>query len=106
MFARIARVDRPLVLLNLLLLLSVTVIPFTTGLLAGYLGPVWSYALMRLTDVMITIPVLVIAAVKRLTFSYATAALLSASSESSPFGSASTICRRCTREVRGRKLTR
>jgi uncharacterized membrane protein len=37
MFERIARVDRPLVLLNLLLLLSVTVIPFTTGLLAGYL---------------------------------------------------------------------
>jgi len=37
MFERIARVDRPLVLLNLLLLLSVTVTPFTTGLLAGYL---------------------------------------------------------------------
>jgi uncharacterized membrane protein len=37
MFERIARVDRPLVLLNLLLLLCVTVIPFTTGLLAGYL---------------------------------------------------------------------
>jgi len=37
MFERIASVDRPLVLLNLLLLLSVTVIPFTTGLLAGYL---------------------------------------------------------------------
>ncbi len=37
MFERIARVDRPLVLLNLVLLLSVTVIPFTTGLLAGYL---------------------------------------------------------------------
>jgi uncharacterized membrane protein len=36
MFERIARADRPLVLLNLLLL-SVTVIPFTTGLLAGYL---------------------------------------------------------------------
>jgi uncharacterized membrane protein len=37
MFGRIERVDRPLVLLNLLVLLSVTVIPFTTGLLAGYL---------------------------------------------------------------------
>ena len=37
MFERIARVDRPLVLLNLLLLMSVTVIPFTTGLLASYL---------------------------------------------------------------------
>jgi uncharacterized membrane protein len=37
MFERIARVDRPLVLLNLLLLLCVTAIPFTTGLLAGYL---------------------------------------------------------------------
>jgi len=37
MFERIAGVDRPLVLLNLVLLLSVTVIPFTTGLLAAYL---------------------------------------------------------------------
>jgi uncharacterized membrane protein len=37
MFERIGSVDRPLALLNLLLLLSVTVIPFTTGLLAGYL---------------------------------------------------------------------
>jgi uncharacterized membrane protein len=37
MFERITRVDRPLVLLNLVLLLNVTVMPFTTGLLAGYL---------------------------------------------------------------------
>jgi uncharacterized membrane protein len=37
MFERVAHVDRPLVLLNLLLLLNVTVIPFTTGLLADYL---------------------------------------------------------------------
>ncbi len=31
------------------------------GLLAGYLGPVWSYALMRLTDVFLSIPPLVLA---------------------------------------------
>jgi uncharacterized membrane protein len=37
MFERIARIDRTLVLLNLLLLLSVTAIPFPTGLLASYL---------------------------------------------------------------------
>jgi uncharacterized membrane protein len=37
MFERIARVDRTLVMLNLLLLMSVTFIPFPTGLLASYL---------------------------------------------------------------------
>jgi uncharacterized membrane protein len=37
MFERISRVDRTLVLLNLLLLMSVTFIPFPTGLLASYL---------------------------------------------------------------------
>ncbi len=37
MFERIARVDRGLVMLNLLLLMSVTAIPFPTGLLASYL---------------------------------------------------------------------
>jgi uncharacterized membrane protein len=37
MFERIARVDRTLVLLNLLLLMTVTAIPFPTGLLASYL---------------------------------------------------------------------
>jgi peptide/nickel transport system permease protein len=31
------------------------------GLLAGYLGPVWSYALMRLTDVFLSVPPLVLA---------------------------------------------
>lgn len=31
------------------------------GLLAGYLGPAWSYALMRLTDVFLSIPPLVLA---------------------------------------------
>jgi uncharacterized membrane protein len=41
MFDRIVRVDRALVLLNLLLLMSVTAIPFPTKLLASYLreGP-------------------------------------------------------------------
>jgi uncharacterized membrane protein len=41
MFERIARVDRPLVYLNLLLLMTVTAIPFPTKLLATYLrsGP-------------------------------------------------------------------
>jgi uncharacterized membrane protein len=37
MFERIVRVDRVLVLLNLLLLMSVTAIPFPTKLLASYL---------------------------------------------------------------------
>ena len=37
MFERIVRVDRPLVLLNLVLLMVVTLIPFPTHLLAGYL---------------------------------------------------------------------
>jgi uncharacterized membrane protein len=41
MFVRIAHVDRTLVFLNLLLLMTVTAIPFPTRLLAGYLheGP-------------------------------------------------------------------
>jgi uncharacterized membrane protein len=37
MFERIVRVDRTLVLLNLVLLMTVTFIPFPTGLLASYL---------------------------------------------------------------------
>lgn len=37
MFERIRRVDTTLVLLNLLLLLAVTVVPFTTALLGSYL---------------------------------------------------------------------
>ncbi len=38
MFRHIRRVDNPLLLLNLLLLLGVTAVPFTTVLLAGYVG--------------------------------------------------------------------
>jgi len=38
MFSHIHRVDNPLLLLNLLLLLGVTAVPFTTVLLAGYVG--------------------------------------------------------------------
>ncbi len=47
--------------------MAVVVLAITTpigvviGLLAGYLGPVWSYALMRLTDVFLSIPPLVLA---------------------------------------------
>src|SRR5579864_3823202 len=37
-FDRIARADRTLMVLNLVLLMFVTVIPFPTGLLAGHLG--------------------------------------------------------------------
>jgi peptide/nickel transport system permease protein len=38
-----------------------TPIGVIVGLLAGYLGPGWSYALMRLTDVFLSIPPLVLA---------------------------------------------
>jgi len=38
-----------------------TPIGVVVGLLAGYLGPVWSYALMRLTDVFLSVPPLVLA---------------------------------------------
>jgi len=38
-----------------------TPIGVVIGLLAGYLGPAWSYALMRLTDVFLSIPPLVLA---------------------------------------------
>lgn len=38
-----------------------TPIGVTIGLLGGYLGPAWSYALMRLTDVFLAIPPLVLA---------------------------------------------
>jgi peptide/nickel transport system permease protein len=38
-----------------------TTIGVTVGLLGGYLGPAWSYALMRLTDVFLAIPPLVLA---------------------------------------------
>ncbi len=38
MFRHIRRVDNPLLLLNLVLLLGVTAVPFTTVLLAGYVG--------------------------------------------------------------------
>jgi len=47
--------------------MAVVVLAITTpvgvviGLLAGSLGPVWSYALMRLTDVFLSIPPLVLA---------------------------------------------
>jgi peptide/nickel transport system permease protein len=47
--------------------MAVVVLAITTpvgvliGLLAGYFGPVWSYALMRLTDVFLSIPPLVLA---------------------------------------------
>jgi peptide/nickel transport system permease protein len=38
-----------------------TPIGVIVGLLAGYLGPVWSYALMRVTDVFLSVPPLVLA---------------------------------------------
>jgi peptide/nickel transport system permease protein len=38
-----------------------TPIGVVVGLLAGYLGPAWSYVLMRLTDVFLSIPPLVLA---------------------------------------------
>lgn len=47
--------------------MAVVVLAITTpigvviGLVAGYLGPVWSYVLMRLTDVFLSIPPLVLA---------------------------------------------
>jgi peptide/nickel transport system permease protein len=44
-----------------LVLAIATPIGVVIGLLAGYLGPVWSYGLMRLTDVFLSIPPLVLA---------------------------------------------
>jgi peptide/nickel transport system permease protein len=44
-----------------LVLAIATPIGVVVGLLAGYLGPVWSYGLMRLTDVFLSIPPLVLA---------------------------------------------
>lgn len=47
--------------LAMVVLAIATPIGVVIGLLAGYLGPVWSYALMRLTDVFLSIPPLVLA---------------------------------------------
>jgi peptide/nickel transport system permease protein len=44
-----------------LVLAIATPIGVVIGLFAGYLGPVWSYGLMRLTDVFLSIPPLVLA---------------------------------------------
>jgi peptide/nickel transport system permease protein len=61
LFTRIIYAYRLSLEMAIVVLAIATPIGVVVGLLAGYLGPAWSYALMRLTDVFLSIPPLVLA---------------------------------------------
>lgn len=61
LFSRILYAYRISLLLGVVVLAIAVPIGVTIGLLAGYLGGVWEYLLMRLTDVFLSIPPLVLA---------------------------------------------
>jgi len=61
MFSRILYAYRISLLLGVVVLAVAVPIGVTLGLMAGYLGGWWEYALMRITDVFLSIPPLVLA---------------------------------------------
>ncbi len=61
LFSRILYAYRISLMLGVVVLAIAVPIGVTIGLLAGYLGGVWEYLLMRLTDVFLSIPPLVLA---------------------------------------------
>lgn len=61
LFSRILYAYRISLMLGVVVLAIAVPIGVTIGLLAGYLGGMWEYVLMRLTDVFLSIPPLVLA---------------------------------------------
>ena len=61
MFSRILYAYRISLMLGVVVLAVAVPIGVTLGLMAGYLGGWWEYALMRITDVFLSIPPLVLA---------------------------------------------
>ncbi|SOE16588.1 peptide/nickel transport system permease protein [Hoeflea halophila] len=61
MFSRILYAYRISLILGVVVLAIAVPIGVTIGLVAGYLGGRWEYALMRLTDVFLSVPPLVLA---------------------------------------------
>lgn len=61
LFSRILYAYRISLMLGVVVLAIAVPIGVTIGLLAGYLGGMWEYLLMRLTDVFLSIPPLVLA---------------------------------------------
>jgi len=61
MFSRILYAYRISLLLGVVVLAVAVPVGVTLGLMAGYLGGWWEYALMRITDVFLSIPPLVLA---------------------------------------------